>query len=541
MPQMVCTYLVLVGPLAMPPATPSGKTAQQVTLGNNTIPGVQTTHEIVRTLRRTVKRPKTVETLSYEQVATLVQCNIAQAKPGKVLVYQMITDAPARVLKLLHGEKEVRPPPPAAKFNLSRGSTRLVSEKKIARECPTLWPLTDPAQSALLAAMLDFAYWPAKRIEARHAWQRTLTSESFEGTQTLQFIDLVELEGQTVARIAIKIDGKFIGPLEREFVFGEAEGLIYWSRLERTLSRMEGLASYQRRRGPAVEDYDLKLEAVLRKSQQLAEKDQERVKEQMTAFVAAMQAHEAGEVKDAMSACKDFRKSWPDAVWLPAVAELERRLTPDTSGADRMSTAQLKEAIVRTVVTYEAARTNLDSDLLETTMLTMSDVARDYGATLAKLCRDQDEIVRGNAAFALAFGRRPQDLVAVQKCAKDSSAKVRALALTGLGAAGNTHVRAEVLLDAMEDPEPGVRRRALQAVATCVPRENAMVARLVERIDRLMVHDKHDGVRADAVAAMVAIGAPADIPLLEKALQHELNTGIREQLHTAIETLRRRT
>jgi len=532
--------LTLSNALSFQPQKPAAQSPQQITLQNNNMPGVQTTHEIARTIRRTLKRPKYVETVSYEQIATLVQCNIAQAKPGKVLVYQMLADQPARVLKLFHGDKEVKPTPPASQFNLPRGSTKLVSEKKIARECPTPWPLTDPAQTAILSALLDFAYWPAKRIEAGHKWQRQIDMDAFEGTQTLQFIDLVELDGQTTARIAIKIEGKFKGPLEHEYVFGKAEGVIYWSRLERALDRLEGLASYQRKRGPALEDYDLKLEAALRKSVQLNEKEQDRVKEQMTAFATAMQARDAGETKDALAACKDFRKTWPDAVWLPAVAELEQQLAPGTGGADRMNTAQLKEAILRSVVTYEAARTNQDFDLLEKTATMMGEIARDYGATLSKLCRDKDDIVRGNAAFALAFGRRPQDLSAVQKCAKDASAKVRAMALTGLGAAGNQRANAELLLDALEDAEPGVRRRALQAVATCVPRENVLVARLVGRIDRLMVYDKHDGVRSDAVAALVAIGAPADIPRLEEALKHELNTGIREQIHAGINQLRNR-
>jgi hypothetical protein len=70
-----------------------------------------------------------------------------------------------------------------------------------------------------------------------------------------------------------------------------------------------------------------------------------------------------------------------------------------------------------------------------------------------------------------------------------------------------------------------------------VERENLLVAKLVEKIDRLMVHDKNDGVRGDAVAALVAIGAPADVARLEQALKHELNTGIREQIHSGIEQL----
>src|SRR5882672_5248641 len=80
---------VWVGPPAKLKPDESGQNAAtHVTLQNNMLPGHLTIHEITRTVRRTVKRPKFVETLSYEQIATLVQCNIAQPQPGKILTYQ---------------------------------------------------------------------------------------------------------------------------------------------------------------------------------------------------------------------------------------------------------------------------------------------------------------------------------------------------------------------------------------------------------------------------------------------------------------------
>jgi len=542
MAQPASLILAFVAIFALPPnKTKPVDAPPEVTLQNNTLPGFQTTHDIIRTVRRTTKRPKFVETLSYEQTAQLVQCNIALPQAGKILAYQMLVDRPAKVLKLFRGKDEVKPTPPAAQFSLSRGLTKLTSEKKTGRECPTPWPLTDAAQTVILSTMLDTAYWPAKRIEAGHKWERQIENEAFDGKQTLQFVDLAEVDGQKVARIALKVTGKFKGPLERDYALGNVEGIIQWSRLDKTLVRLEGLATYQRRRSGVVEDYDLKVEAGLTHSEQISEKQQETVKEQMTAFLAAMQAADQGSAKDARAACSDFRKAWPGCIWLPAIAELEQRVTLAAStGADRMDMKQLKGAIVRSAVTYEAARSSQDYDLLERTVITMSDVARDYGPTLGKFCRDKDDATRANAAFALAFGRKPQDLAAVHKCLKDSSPRVRTMALTGLGAAGNTRANAELLLDALDDADVGVRRRALQAVAACVPREHVLVARLVERIDRLMVHDKLDGVRSDAVSALVAIGAPADVPRLEQALKHELNTAVREQIHNGIETLRHR-
>jgi hypothetical protein len=512
----------------------------QVTLTNNTLPGHQTVHEITRKVTRLVKRAKFIETLAYAQSTTLVQCNIALPQAGKILVYQMTVDDPAKVKTVLNDKKRVDPTPAPEQFNLSKGSTRLTSEHKSAREMPLTLPPGDAAQNVILASVLDFAYWQPKKIEAGHKWQRRIETEFFEGTQTLQFVDMTEIGGQAAARLALKVEGQFKGSLERSYAFGMAEAIIHWARLERTIAKVEGVAKYQRRRQGVTEDYELKVEENLRNVTQLSEPQQERVKEQMTAFAGAMQAQSEGRVKDARAECQGFRKAWPDSVFTPAILELGQRVAPDAPSQDRMSRSQLREVIKRSIVAYEAARSNRDGDLLDLTLKTMGEITRDYGAILAKLCRDKDETTRAHAAFALAFSRRPEDLIVAQKCAVEKSSKVRVMALTGLAAAANPGVNAELLLGLLDDPEVGVRRRALQAIGACVARENFAVAKLVEKIDRLMVYDKNDGVRSDAVAALAAIGAAADAPRLEEALKHELNTEIREQIHRGIEELRKR-
>ena len=518
--------------LAGPPA--------QVTISNNTLPGHQTIHEIRREITRSVKRDKFIERLVFEQKTTLVQCNVSLPQQGKILVYQLVVDEPAKVKGLYHDKAKISPTPPAERFNLSKGSTRLTSERKNAREAPLELPPGDPAQSIVIRNVLDAAYWQPKKIEAGHKWQRQITGDLFEGTQTLQFLDMTDVAGQAVARLALKVEGKFKGPLERDFRFGMTEGVIHWARLERTIAKIEGIARYHRVHHGVTEEYEIKIEENLRNITQLSEPQQDKVKEQMSAFAAAIDAANQGNMKDARDYCRDFRNSWPDSIFTPAIVDLEHRAAPDAPSQDRMSRAQLLAAIKGSVVSFEAARSSHDSDVMDLTLTTMTQIARDYSAILAKLTRDKDEMIRANAAFALAFSARPEDQNAVQKCAVDKSTKVKVLALTGLAAAENHAVSAELLMGLLEDKEAGVRRRTLQAVAACIPRENFGVAKLVEKIDRLMVYDKNDGVRSDAVAAIVSIGSPADIPQLEEALKHELNTGIREQIHQGIEKLRER-
>ena len=512
----------------------------QVTLTNNTLPGHQTIHEIQRTVTRLVNRGKSVERLVYGQKTMLVQCNVSQLQQGKILVYQLVVDEPAQVSGLYHDKIKVKPTPAPEQFNLSKGSTRLTSERKTAREAPLELPPGDPAQSIVVRNLLDVAYWQPKKIEAGHKWQRTISNDLFEGTQTLQFVDIVDIAGQAAARLAVKVEGKFKGPLARDYEFEMAEGIIHWARLERTIAKIEGLARYKRTRHGVSENFEVKVEENLRNVTQLDESQQDKVKEQMSAFAAAIDAANQGHMPDARDYCRDFRKAWPDSLFMPAIVELERRVAPDAPSQDRMSRAQLLEAIKGSVVAFEAARANRDSDVLDLTLVTMSQLARDYSAILAKLTRDKDEMTRGNAAFALAFSTRPEDRSAVGKCAVDKSLKVRILTLTGMAAAENQGVSAELLLGLLDDPEAGVRRRTLQAIAVCVPRENFAITKLVEKINHLMVYDKNDGVRSDAVMALVAIGSPSDIPKLEEALKHELVAPTREQIHRGIEMLKQR-
>jgi len=92
----------------------------------------------------------------------------------------------------------------------------------------------------------------------------------------------------------------------------------------------------------------------------------------------------------------------------------------------------------------------------------------------------------------------------------------------------------------LDDPEAMVRRQACLAVAACVPREHFSIVKIIDKLDHRMVHDQNDGVRLEAVEAMAALGAPADVPRLEKALTHELNKEIRGQIESAIATLKKR-
>lgn len=524
--------------LATAPSAIAAPPPQHMSFRNNLLPGHVTVHRISRTVRRKATRRKYVETLRYRQRADWVQCNIDQPEPGNVMTYQMMVDHPARVLSVRHGKKKITPTPSASGFTLPEGSTRLHSAYKTPWDGPAQTPLANPVQRAVMHALLDFAHWPKKRIDAGHRWERDIRGNGIRGTQTLEFVDLAKSKGDVVARLTLLVEGEFEDSLAKDYVFGKGQAVIYWSRPERTLVKMEAQADYRRKRHPTWEEFKIELDVKLVDLDAFDEDDQARVTNQMIAFSDALKHQREGDDREARKLCRQYRETWPGSLWLPAVDELEQRTLKKRTESKRFSAKELNDLLVKTVLAHDAARTNLEYDLLERMHRGLETLAREYRLKLKKLAKDDHEGRRSRAVFALAFSHRPKDLEFVQKAARDESPKVRAMALAGLAARRHPGTSAELLIDALADEKSAVRRRACQAIAACLAPNHYSVVRAVDALDRLMIHDKSTGVRLEAVLALATLGAPVDVPKLEKALTHEVDREIREELHKAIETLR---
>jgi hypothetical protein len=512
-----------------------GQGPQKMTFRNNLFPGQLTRHRLSRVIQRRCQRKKHGELLEYRRQAEWSQCNVEGARPGEVTVYQMMVDQPPEVVRVLHDKKKVKPTPTAEQFNLSPASTRLQSAIVRPQDAPAQVPLTDLAEKTVLLTVLDFAHWPRGRVQSGQRWERNLEGTNFSGKQSFELVDLGTVDGEVVARVTLFVQGKFTGALEREYVFDKAQAIIQWSRLQRCLSKMEAQAFYQRRRGGAPEEFKLKLDVDLLQVRMLTEGQQESVKAELTVFAEALQKQREGREREARDLCRQFRKNWPGSTWLPAVEELVAQMSPKQTQAKRYSAAEVKEALDKMIIAYEAATANDEYDLLERTRRGLAELADEYHSTVKKLAQDDDDNVRGRAVFALAFGKQAKDWESVQKATRDQAPSVRAMALAGFAARASPETSPQLLLRLLDDEQAVVRRRACEAVAACVPREHYSVGRLVEKIDHLMIFDKSDAVRLAAVRAIAAIGAPADVPKFEKALTHELNPRIREEIHKAIE------
>ncbi len=528
----IAACALLTAPLAARTSAPD-----RMLFRNNLLPGQLTEHLLVRTTQRTVRKPRHTETLVWQQQARLVQCNIDESTPGSVMLYQMIVDRPPRVLRLLQGEKQVTPTPDAAMFNLPQRSTRLHSATLTARDAPVHVPMSDRIHRTLLEALLDFAHWPVERIDAGHRWQRTLKLDDFSGSQTMEFVELVQEAGEVAARVNMTIKGKFTGKLERDYQFERGEAVIYWSRPDRTLLKMDGRIAYQRKREVGDEAHEMHLTAALTELRQLNDNEQELVKVQLTEFAGAMKEWQRGRQVEAVRRCKAFREKWPNSRWLPAVAQLETQASPDKGGSGKLSTRKLRELITRSIITWEAARNSGEHDLAEKTQKVFARLAEEYRDKLVEMSRDKDDAVRAGAAFALAFGTKPEDVDRVHRALRDKSTQVRSLALAGLAARRPENIKPKTLLALLDDTDAAVRRRACQAIAACIPPEHFSIVEVVEKIDHVMIHDDKDIVRREAIRTLAVIGAPADVPKLEQALKHELNQGIRAEIDLAIRAL----
>lgn len=555
--------VLLLASLAMPVQPAGAAPPQRMTFKNNLLPGYLTRHQIVRVTQRTSPRKDYTEKLRYRQQADWLQCNIPSPRSGETILYQMMVDQPAEVLSVSHGKKKIQPTPPAAEFNLPVGSTRLHSVGKTYSDAPVQVPMTDPVEKIVLALLLDVAHWPSGRLEAGRRWEDPVVSGDFSGTQTFEFVDLGKVGDGVAARVTLFVQGDFVGPLARDYSFEKAQAIFYWSRLNQTLVGMEAQAFYSRRRAFGPETYKLRLDVHLTEQRTLDADEQERVKVQLNRFAGALDAVRAGDRTAARDVCQAFRKTWPTSIWLPAVDDLERQTVIEHESGKRYSLKELQEALARTIVTYEAAKSTGEYDLLEKTRQALAQIAREYGSKLGKLAGSKDDAVRASAVFASAFGARSRDLDRVQRALSDRSSRVRAMALYGLAArgdsttpdgaasrsgtarrggpgapgAGGAVVDVERLIAALDDKEAAVRLRACQAVAACVPPDHYSIVSVVEKIDHLMIFDDSAGVRLEAVRALAAIGAPADVARLEKALTHELDPVNREAIHGAIERL----
>lgn len=532
------TAILTIFCFAARPAPARGPSGGSMSFRNNLLPGQLSEHRVKRVIRRTMQKGEVSEVLTYQQEADWVHCNIDEPKPGSAMLYQMMVDHPPTVAKVTRDGKKVSPTPKASQFNLPPGSTRLHSSSTTSRDADVQAPITAPVQQAVLTGLLDFAHWPAGTVEAGHRWQREFSCDGFSGAQTFEFVDLVKLGETMTARVTVFVEGHFTDGLEREYSYGTGQALLYWSRPDRMLVKMEAQADYERKREGKPDRYHLKLNVDLAKSKQLTDAEQEQVKVELTVFAEALKKYRAKDAKAALEICRGFRSQWPSSRWLPAVAELESQAAPKTPERSRLSAEQLKKVLMRTIVAWEAARSSGEHDLQEKAKGTLAQVAMEYRAKLEKLARDQDASIRSQAVFALAMGKNPEDAAIVQKAINDQSPAVRAMALAGCVARGRSDINADLLMARLDDDEAGVRRRACQAVAVCVPPEHFSIVKIVEKLDHLMVHDDNDLVRKEAIRALAAVGAPADIPRLEKALSHELIHDNRAEIEKAIQALR---
>jgi len=514
--------------------------APSMSFRNNLAPGFMTRHVVARTTRRTTERKNFVETLVYTREAEWVRSNVGESRPGQVKVYQMTSDGSPKVIKLFRNKDEVRSLPPASEFHLLPGTASLHSDVMTSVDGETVPPRTDPVERAILHAMLDVTHWPRSSITQGHRWQRDIAVEGFTGTQTLEFVKVHKVSGDAAGRVQLTVEGKFTGALGQEYTLDKIEATLDWSRLNRCLLRVEGQASYQRRREGQLEDFDLKVTVALQSKDSLDEAGQDRNVRQLNDFASALTELNANNKSGAIRACDRFRATWPDSVWMPAVEALALRASPRIEQAARLSADQVREALAKAFVSWQAANEKNDPDMKAKARRVLKELATEYRGRVKMFAESDVESQRASAYFAMAFGERPADLALVIKGCKDPAASVRLLSVMGLIARKDPATDPQALKTLLTDPDRAIRRLACEAVAACIERDHPEKAGMIAAVNQVMLHDRADKTRRAAVLAIAALGTANEIPLLEKALRSEADSGVRAEIEKAMVALRNR-
>ena len=130
---------------------------------------------------------------------------------------------------------------------------------------------------------------------------------------------------------------------------------------------------------------------------------------------------------------------------------------------------------------------------------------------LASLLNSSDEEVRLDAAIRLSALRTPDAAAALRVASTDGSEKVRAAAITGLGATGDPSNAPIVATRLSQDKSLLVRKSAAYALGKLKSQESSSAL-------RASLHDKDLEVRGAAVVALGEYGDAADIAALTSAL-----------------------
>lgn len=547
-PSMVCAmsqharnpWVILAVVILFLSCVQAADAAPSMTFRNNLAPGFMTRHVVARTTRRTMQRQNHVETLVYTREAQWVRSNVGESRPGQVKVYQMTSDGAPKVIKLFRNQDEVRSLPPASEFHLLPGTASLHSDIMTIVDGETVPPRTDPVERAILHAMLDVTHWPRASISTGHRWQRDLVVEGFTGTQTFVFDKVHKVSGEAAGRVSVSIDGKFTGQLGQEYTIDKIEAAIDWSRLDRCLLRVEGQASYQRRREGQLEDFDLKVTVALQSRDALDEAGQDRNVRQLNDFASALTELNANNRSGAIRACDRFRATWPDSVWMPALEALAVRASPKPAQAARLSATEVREALAKAFVAWQAAIDKNDAEQKSKTRRVLRELATEYRGRVKTQAESDNVSQRASAYFALAFGDRPADLALVIKGCKDAAPEVRLLSVMGLIARKDPATDPQTLKALLNDGDRAIRRLACEAIAACIERDHPEKAGMIAALNQVMQHDRADKTRRAAVQAIAALGSANEIPLLEKALRSEADAAVRAELEKSVEVLRKR-
>ncbi|MFO0974248.1 MAG: HEAT repeat domain-containing protein [Phycisphaerae bacterium] len=503
-----------------------------VLLRNDVSDGRLSVYRMTRSVVRARQQAGHAEELTYDQRGTWTRFSVREQDGPVITLAQMVVEGAA--------EKVVFRRDGAAVAGLSDGAqgegvarVRAVHDRSgdggdrvVARCGRGAGP-----RGGALAAVVDFAVWTPGRRHVGDEWSRELTRSDLTGEQKLKLRRLTQRDKRSYAELELSVSGKLRGAAAG-CDLEEATAEASWSLGREILDRISGRVKTACGSGDAAERVEIQFTIELERTELLSGARAAEVAEQLQGVARAVTAARRGDAAAVRRAAAEFRERWPKSDWLAGVDQLTREtgVAPPPVDED----APLIRELVLTLKAWQQATGSGESAAVSAARRNFERLADGRGGALKALATGAGENQRAAAVFALAFSTVRDPRGDLEQAARDSAPAVRAWALYGLALRADRATDRAIVVAALSDADSAVRARGCQAVAACLPRDCREMRQARQRMMELLQQDRSDATRLFAAKALTEVSSSEQVPALRKAIKHEVDPAIREQIRAAV-------
>lgn len=502
-----------------------------VLLRNDVSDGRLSVYRMTRSVVRARQQAGHAEELTYDQRGTWTRFSVREQDGPVITLAQMVVEGAAEKVVFRRDGAAVAGLSDGAQARVSRGCVRFTTDPVTAAIASSLVVAEEPGPGAALAAVVDFAVWTPGRRHVGDEWSRELTRSDLTGEQKLKLRRLTQRDKRSYAELELSVSGKLRGAAAG-CDLEEATAEASWSLGREILDRISGRVKTACGSGDAAERVEIQFTIELERTELLSGARAAEVAEQLQGVARAVTAARRGDAAAVRRAAAEFRERWPKSDWLAGVDQLTREtgVAPPPVDED----APLIRELVLTLKAWQQATGSGESAAVSAARRNFERLADGRGGALKALATGAGENQRAAAVFALAFSTVRDPRGDLEQAARDSAPAVRAWALYGLALRADRATDRAIVVAALSDADSAVRARGCQAVAACLPRDCREMRQARQRMMELLQQDRSDATRLFAAKALTEVSSSEQVPALRKAIKHEVDPAIREQIRAAV-------